>query len=419
MSAPLNAPVTTPMVRGACPRLSAPMQTGDGLLARLVPAGPMAIDAFAALCAAARRHGNGVMEISARDSLQVRGLTPISAPLFATEVEALDLDICGSVPVISSPLPDDPSASIDVHGLAAELREAIAASQLILAPKLSVIVDGGGHLHLDALMADIRLRAVSTADGPRLLVSVAGDADSATPLGIVVLDEATHLVMRLISVIAAHSTDARASHIDIDAFRSVAAERLASPIKSNPRAPAETIGLRRLKDGACAIGVALEFGQAHANDLMALAGIAAVNGATWVATAPDRTLLLGPIDEMTGFVLATAADNLGFVVDARDARRRVVACPGAPSCASGLIAARALAAEIAAALPASQDGIAVHVSGCTKGCAHPTAAPLTIVGTDQGCGIIHEGTAHARPELHVEAGDLVAEVDKLRDPVNA
>ncbi len=415
----MSASPNTPIVRGACPCLSAPMQTGDGLLARLVPAGPMDIAAFAELCAAARKHGNGVMEISARGSLQVRGLTPISAALFATTVEALDLDICGSVPVITSPLPDDPSALIDAHGLAAKLREAIATSDLILAPKLSVVVDGGGHLHLDTLTADIRLCAVSTAEGPTLLVSLAGDATSATPLGLVGLDEATRLVMHFLSVMAARGPDARASHIDIDAFWAFAKQRLAPAIKTKPRAPTETIGLHRLNNNACAIGVALEFGQADADDLMAVAGIAAANGATWVASTPDRTLLLGPIDEMTGFVLATAADNLGFVVDARDARRRVVACPGAPSCASGLIAARTLAAEIASTLRASQDGIAVHVSGCTKGCAHPTAAPLTIVGTEQGCGIIHSDTARARPELHVEAGDLVAEIDKLREPVNA
>lgn len=418
MSASPKAAMNPPVVRGACPRLSAPMQTGDGLLARLVPAGPMAIDAFVELCAAAHTHGNGVMEISARGSLQVRGLSPKSAPLFATEVEALDLDICGDVPVIASPLPHDPSALIDAHALAADLREAVAASGLIVAPKLSVVVDGGGQLHLDALTADIRLRAVSTPDGPKLLVSLAGVANSATALGMVAPHDASRLVRDLLSVIAAHGPDARASHIDISEFREVAKIRLA-PATSATRTQAETIGLHRLSNDACAIGVALEFGQAHANDLMALAGIAAANGATWVASAPNRTLLLGPIDEMTGFVLATAADSLGFVVDARDSRRRVVACPGAPSCASGLIAARALAAEIADALPASQTGIAVHVSGCAKGCAHPMSAPLTIVGTEQGCGIVHDGTARARPERHIEASNLVAEISKMREPVNA
>ncbi len=86
--------------RGACPGLSAPMQTGDGLLARLVPAGPIPLEAFVGLCDAARMHGNGIMEISARGSLQVRGLNAVSAPLFAAAVMALPIELCETVPVL-------------------------------------------------------------------------------------------------------------------------------------------------------------------------------------------------------------------------------------------------------------------------------------------------------------------------------
>ena len=86
--------MTSPLARGACPRLSEPMQTGDGLLARMVMAGPIPLDQFAPLCTAVCEHGNGLMEISARGSLQVRGLTPPSAPLFAKDVASLDLALC-------------------------------------------------------------------------------------------------------------------------------------------------------------------------------------------------------------------------------------------------------------------------------------------------------------------------------------
>jgi precorrin-3B synthase len=86
--------MTVPHARGACPRLAKPMQTGDGLLARLVTAGPIPLDAFIGLCAAAQEHGNGMMEISSRGSLQVRGLTPVSAPLFASAVAGLDIELC-------------------------------------------------------------------------------------------------------------------------------------------------------------------------------------------------------------------------------------------------------------------------------------------------------------------------------------
>ena len=412
--------------RGACPRLAEPMQTGDGLLARIVTAGSIPLDSFIALCAAAQEHGNGVMEVSARGGLQVRGLTPASAPALTAAVAALDIEICDGVPVIADPLPGDPAALIDANALASSLRRALAVQELALAPKVSVAVDGGGCLHLDALNADLRLRAVETADGPKLQVALAGDAISATPLGVVALDDAVDITTRILALIAASGPAARAADVlrqdSIGIFHEAIGHRIAAAAPLPPRPRAEPIGLHRLSGKRCAIGVALAFGQASASNLIAYAGLARANGATWARPAPGRALLLGPIDEMTGFVLATAADDLGFVVDARDPRRSIVACPGAPACASGLIAARELAAELAEHLPVSHGGIAIHVSGCAKGCAHSGVAPLTIVGTSQGCGIVHNGTAREAPQHYVDPGHLVAEVRRApqaRETVDA
>lgn len=401
--------------RGACPRLAEPMETGDGLLARIVPAGPMAIDSLAALCAAARTHGNGLMEVSARGSLQVRGLTPASAPLFAASVESLDIELSDGTPVLASALPDDPAALIDAHALATEIRHLLTARSLALAPKVSAIVDGGGQLSLAALSADIRLQAMRHWGEIRLHVSLGGDAATAAPLGLTSRQHAARLVTELLDVIAAHGADARAADVLANAglapFLAAAGKRIEpAPLLDAP-AQAETIGLHRLADGRCALGVALPFGQAQALDLIALFRIARANGAIWVATAPQRTLLLGPVGEMTAFALGTAADTLGFIVDARDARRRVVACAGAPACASGLIPARRLAAEIAAYLP--QGGMAVHVSGCAKGCAHPAPAPLTVVGASQGCGLVRNATARTESHTYLDARDAVAEVVRL------
>ena len=106
------------------------------------------------------------------------------------------------------------------------------------------------------------------------------------------------------------------------------------------------------------------------------------------------------------------AEKLGFIVDPADPRRRIAACPGAPACAHGLIAARALAAEIARHVPLSGDGIALHVSGCAKGCAHPTPAPLTIVGTTRGCGIVRDGSAQS-PSTYADPADLIAQLGRV------
>ena len=77
--------------RGACPGLSAPMPTGDGLLVRLMPTGTIPLSAFKHLCAAARRHGNGIVEVTGRGSIQVRGLNAASAWRFAEAITALGI----------------------------------------------------------------------------------------------------------------------------------------------------------------------------------------------------------------------------------------------------------------------------------------------------------------------------------------
>ena len=183
--------MTASFARGACPSLLAPMETGDGLLVRILPTGPIPLRAFAGLCAAARTQGNGTMEISARGAVsRSAGSRPSPHLSFAAAVSALKLDIGEGVPVLADPLPGDPTALIDANALAAELRNAIASAALALAPKLSVIVDGGGTLHLDALNADIRVRAGATADGPLLHLAVAGDGATASPLGAVAPEEA-------------------------------------------------------------------------------------------------------------------------------------------------------------------------------------------------------------------------------------
>ncbi len=403
-----------PHRRGACPGLSSPMPTGDGLLVRLLPTAPIGLDRFAALCAAARRHGNGTVEVTARGSIQVRGLTPDTAPLFAAEVAALAIAADGGVPVITGAL-DDPDALFDAAALATELRRAIAAARLAIAPKVSVVIDGGERLHLDALSADIRLRAFEIAQRPKLCVAVGGDAATATILGSVAPRDAVDVVLDLLRAIAARGSGARAAdiihHEGAGAFFGAVARGVfeAAPAASR-RIPAEAIGRHRVGEGTFALGVGLAFGHTSADALADLADQAVALGAHGVRPAPGRVLLLTGAADAGATALSAAAERLGFIVDPADPRRRIVACPGTPACTLGLIAARALAAAVAPQLARARDGTPVHISGCPKGCAHPAPAALTVVGTEHGCGIVHNGTAHAVPHRFINPADLAAEI---------
>jgi precorrin-3B synthase len=421
--------MSAPSPRGACPGLSAPMPTGDGLLVRLTPSEPMPADAFAGLCVAARRHGNGIMEVTARGNLQVRGLTPCSAPLFADEVSRLGIAASDGVPVLTGPLPDEPEAVIDAAGLAAELRRGLAKAPLALAPKVSVAIDGGGPLHLDALSADIRLRASGPRNAPQWLLALQARRAGALPppeeggggpaedgggsivwLGAVAPECAVGVVFAMLGEIAALGPQARAG--DLLRSRGVDALRKQFGIARAPaperRPPVQMIGPHQLHDASLAVGVALPFGHAEADALAELARRVAMLGARTIRPAPDRVLMLIGVPPARAADLATVAAGLGFIVHADDPRRRIEACPGAPACASGFIAARQLAAALAPRLAGLPGGIAIHISGCAKGCAHPAATALTVVGDPKGCGIVHDGTARATPPYHVAPAELAA-----------
>ena len=107
---------------------------------------------------------------------------------------------------------------------------------------------------------------------------------------------------------------------------------------------------------------------------MAFAQQAASLGVADIRLAPRRTILsLCPTHEAAE-TLQQAAQSLGFVVTPTDPRSGISACPGAPACASGHIAARELAAAVAPGFADLLDpSLHLHISGCAKGCAHPAS----------------------------------------------
>lgn len=417
-----------PRRRGVCPSLAAPMPTGDGLLARITPAGAtIPLDSVAALSAAARRHGNGIIEVTSRGSIQIRGLTAASAPAFADAVAAIDIDRIDGVPVAVNPLAGlEARETIDASALATKLREAIHSAELNgqLAPKVSVVIDGGGALHLDTLAADVRLRADAGPDGPHIHVSLGGDAQRAVPIGVVSPRNAVETALRLLAVLAARGPAARARSVlhaeGVDPFRAAAADLVTSASAAPVRPRSEPIGAHPLRDGRIALGIGLAFGHTDADALARLIEAVRQAQAAGVRTAPDRALLvIGVAPERAGALVA-AAEELGFVTQAEDPRRSIAACPGAPFCACTETPTRALAPSVANAMRSMLDGsVDVHLSGCAKGCAHPGAAALTMVGGADSCGIIVTGAAQAQPLVTVPAEALMPALARLGQAIVA
>ncbi|WP_376704024.1 precorrin-3B synthase [Mesorhizobium sp. ISC25] len=433
--------------RGACPALSAPMQTGDGLLVRLNPvAGGLLPKSLIGLCESALRHGNGIMEVTARGSLQIRGLTPESARLLAMEVDALGIAVRTGVPVETGPLAGlDPEEIADPRPMAERIRAAIEEAGLPprLGPKVSVIIDGGGRLPMDAVTADVRLAAMRTGARTQWQVAVAGDGQTAMLLAMAEEDAARDIAVAILRMIAEKGRDAHARDLTERQLRSLASWRVlppsvlpdispsrgeiggfvvgsssaASEIAENRDQSAisplegemsgrtegratdrQPIGVFNLATTGTALGIGLPFGSTPAQKLIDLTQEALTLGAAEIRLAPGRALLFLGLSQAACLSFQKTAATVGFVTDAADPRTRIAACPGAPACASGWIATRDIAEIIATENRDILDSsLTLHISGCAKGCARPGPAALTLVGGENGAGLVVDGTAKALP----------------------
>ncbi|PLP60453.1 precorrin-3B synthase [Mesorhizobium loti] len=407
--------------RGACPALSTPMQTGDGLLVRLNPvAGGLSPKALIGLSESAARHGNGIMEITARGSIQIRGLTAASAGQLAIEVNALGIVVRTGVPVETGPLAGlDQQEIADPRPLAEAIRAAIAKTDLPskLGPKVSVVVDGGGAVSLDAVLADIRLVAIPERGSTRWQLSTGGTAITARPQAL--LDEAgaCEAALAILQAVAAKGRESRAR--DLTHPFTMTSGSAAS--LSERRHPTDSIpiGILSLVNHASTVGIALPFGSMPAERIAKLCTEAAARGTEEIRPAPQRTLLFMGLTKKVCADLQQAASTFGFVTDVADPRLHIAACPGEPACASGRIATREVAETVASNHAGLLDGsFTLHISGCAKGCAHPATAALTLVGGENGAGLVVDGTAKALPPRYsprYEAARGLGRVAELAD----
>ncbi|MBY0296169.1 MAG: nitrite reductase, partial [Methylobacterium sp.] len=148
--------------RGWCPGIGRPMPTGDGLLVRVHPPAGVLGAAQARAVAEAAALGNGLIDVTARANLQIRGVTERTHGLIAARLSEAGL---GDVRADGGPQRltlASPLATLDPALMA--LVEAIeAAGRAVpgLPAKALVAVEGRG---LGAVEADIRVRAVGPSD---------------------------------------------------------------------------------------------------------------------------------------------------------------------------------------------------------------------------------------------------------------
>lgn len=385
--------------RGVCPALSAPMQTGDGLLSRVAFTDAISPRDLERLCALATRHGNGLLDITARGGVQFRGLTAESAALLERDVSALSLPVRQGLAVEISPLAGfDETAIADPRGIMDRICQHANAQDLHerLAAKMSVIVDGGGHVRMGGLLADIRLKAGKSGREVRWLLMLGGTQDKALRAGALRMKDAAEVVIDLLSCLAGRGPDARGRDLDIETVQAICAGRFVEDrgvLDASEVFEPQHYGLARLSEGIFAVSVAPAFGQISALALTGLCSHATTLGISTVRPGPAHALFFVG-DEAACSALLDHARQAGFVTDAKDPRSSIAVCSGKPACASAYIATHELGTHAARHMSGLLDGsVSLHLSGCGKGCANPASAPLTFSGSAEGLAFRYSGRA--------------------------
>lgn len=355
-------------IKGWCPGALRPMRSGDGLVVRIrPPLGRLTPAQAAAIAQAAAAHGNGIIDLSARANLQLRGVTETSHPGLIDDLRAQglidpDIETESLRNLIVTPFRDG-----ETTALAAKLTAALARMPR-MPGKFGFALDTGPRPILTAASADIRVER--SAEG-RLILRPDG-----CPLGQLVSDLAEDAVAMAEWFVARGGVSNGRGRMAALIARGVV------PPGCNTL-PAEA--LPQPKPGLHPEGalVALAFGQMRAETLAAIAALGHE-----LRPTPWRMLFL---------VGATTLPSIpGLIADQGDPLLRVTACTGAPACPQALGETRSLARALAPYLAPGQN---LHVSGCAKGCAHPGPANLTLTATAQGYDLVRNGGAADTPGL--------------------
>lgn len=353
-------------VKGWCPSAHRPMMSGDGLLVRVKPRlGRLSTDRVLALCDLADRFGNGMIDLTSRANLQIRGVAEADHPgLLAALVDAGLVDADAerearrNIVANCHWLPG--SATVEL--------EAAIVSRLgdlpELPDKMGVAIDIG-RVRSSGIPGDFRFEQsirglILRADGAQGAWHI-DKADSVDAL----LEMARWFV-------DTGGRDSGRMHRHL--------KRVTLPEAWQSEQPVLQLGAEIPGQVGQGFIIGVPFGTTDAAGLRALVQ---QTKAAHVRVTPWRLLLLEGVD---------AVDIPGFLTKQAPVLA-ASACPGAPACAEATVPTRDLARRLVGRV----DG-ALHVSGCVKGCARQAPAAVTLVGREGRFDLVREGRAGDTPE---------------------
>lgn len=330
-------PVAGADPRHRCPGVLRLHEAADGRLARVrLPGGRIDAQGLSAIAAVAQR-GNGLIELTSRASLQVRGLAP------GSETECAQvLQDAGLLP---SPAHD-------------RVRNILASPVAGRHPRSLTATDALVEELDRGLCADPRL-----AELPERFLFAVDDGSGLTELG---------------------RADVGLEAIAPDRFRLwIRGAPASRGARTRDRGEGETLrpGPLLQRDGRVAVTAMPRLARLGIDAVCGLAGLAARHD-TDVRLSPWRTLTLVDVPAAEAEATLVALAALGLETRAESGWRGLTACAGLGACARARVDVRAAAAARAAVR--GPDDPPEHWAACERGCGRPSGVGVTITATADG-----------------------------------
>jgi len=364
----------------------------DGGLCRVkLPGGRLTSAQARAIAAASARWASGVLDLTNRANLQLRGVRADGAAALVAELQAADLGPSDPAAddvrnlLLSPSAGRDPQQLRDVRPLAAELLALLEGDRRLhgLSAKFALQLDGGEALARLDHPHDVWLSA--RAEG--YVLGLAGTPLD-IPVGLIALGQEVATVARLLHRFLDLAGPEQHRMRQLLAQRTLAellAELDLLPVPPSLRAPADAalrLGSHQQRQaGLHWIGAQPALGRLPAKSLATVADLAEHHGNGDLHLTPWQGLLLPdvPVDQAPELLAALAA--LELTTDPAAPLGRLVACTGSQGCAKGQADTKGDALRLAEQLPAD---VEVHLSGCPRSCALAGQAPHTLLAVAPG-----------------------------------
>ncbi|HSB95114.1 MAG TPA: precorrin-3B synthase [Spongiibacteraceae bacterium] len=400
----------------ACPGLLRIAPALDGGICRIkLPCGRLTAIRAETIAGVAERYASGVIEITNRANLQLRGVAPATADKLIEDLLAAGLGPQGGRGgddvrnLLASPtLGIDVDAALDVEPLALQILDALQKQKRFhqLSPKFALSLDGGERTAMLEHPHDIWLSAMPNSDS-LLAFGLAGCppvAPGAAPaLAAVTSEHALSLVEAALQLFLelARPEQTRMRHLlnDISAaeFLRQLQQRVSFSLLTDATIqqwrrvaalPYMHIGIHPQRQPHLRyVGAAPVLGRIDALQLRGLAQLAHEYGDAVLRFTPFQSVLLANIPAAATPLVATAMQSLGLSCDAAAVLTRTVACTGSSGCVRGAADTKSdaliFAAALARLLP-DRAIPAVHLSGCERSCAAAHIAPFTLLAVAPG-----------------------------------